>query len=156
MSRIAYQLLLCLGSLLPFVSVITHAVPNEPGLGDRDYRVIVERNPFSLKPPPPPPTTAPPPAAPKDEILLTGITSIGDLYAYFMSKPPQNKPPEFYRLGIGDKKDGFEVLEIDPAAKSVRVRNAGVETVMTFASHGVKPPATPATPVPGAPGAAGA
>jgi hypothetical protein len=91
--------------------------------------------------------------------MLTGITSIGDVYAYFESKPSaqsKDKQPEMYKLGVGDKKDGFEVLEIDPAAKSVRVRNAGVETVMTFASHGVKPPAAPATPAPGAPGAFGA
>ena len=117
---------------------------------DRNYRVIIDRNPFGLKPPPPPPTNAPPAVEKKDEILLTGITSIGRVQAYFMTKAPQGKNPEYYALNVGEKKDGLEILEIDPTSKSVRVRNAGVESVMTFASNGVKPPAAP-TPTPGAP-----
>jgi hypothetical protein len=88
----------------------------------------------------------------KDEVLLTGITSIGRLRAYFMTKAPQGKNPEYYSLGPDEKKDGMEIVEIDPMSKSVRVRNSGIETVMTF---GVKPPATPA-PVPNAPGIVGA
>jgi hypothetical protein len=130
--------------------VTRDAVPEE-----RDYRVIVERNPFGLKPPPPPPTNAPPPAPPKDEILLTGITSIGSLRAYFMSKAPQGKQPDFYSLGVDERRDGLEVLGIDLANKSVRVRTGGAESVMTFASNGVKPPATPAGPPPGTPGTPG-
>ena len=55
---------------------------------------------------------------PKDEILLTGITSIGTLHAYFMSKPPQGKQPDFYSLGVDEKRDGLEVLGIDLANKS--------------------------------------
>jgi hypothetical protein len=122
---------------------------NEPEAQDRNYRVIIDRNPFGLKPPPPPPTNAPPPAASKDEILLTGITSIGGNKAWFMTKPPQGKNPEYYVLGVDEKKDALEVVAIDLASKSVRVRNAGVEKVMTFASNGVKAPEAAGTPATG-------
>ena len=40
-----------------------YAITDVPGADERNYRVIVERNPFGLKPPPPPPTNAPPPVA---------------------------------------------------------------------------------------------
>lgn len=132
---------------------------------DRNYRVIIDRNPFGLKPPPPPVTNAPVVTPPKDEILLTGITSIGGLRAYFMTKPPQGKTPEYYSLGPDESKNGLDVIDIDTKNKSVRVRNAGVETLMTFDNSGVKPPPTPSGPavaattatgagVPGLPGAA--
>jgi hypothetical protein len=129
----------------------TQAVVNETAAPDRNYRVIVERNPFGLKPPPPPPTNAPPPVAPKDEILLTGITSLGTPRAYFMTKAPQGKSPEYYSLGPDEKKSGLEVVEINPKEGSVRVRNGGIEKLMTFASDGVKAPSAPAA-APGTPG----
>src|ERR1051326_372847 len=120
-------------------------ITDEATSDDRNYRVIVERNPFSIKPPPPPPTNTPVADKPKDEILLTGITSIGLLRAYFQTQPkpaqggkPGEKTTEYYCLGVDDKKDGLEVLSIDPVTKSVRVRNSGVESTMTFASNGVK------------------
>lgn len=115
----------------------------------RDYRVIVERNPFGLKPPPAPVTNAPAPPPPKDEVLLTGITSFGGLRAYFETKPPQGKNPERYSLGLDEKKNGLEILGIDPMNKNVRVRQGGVEAVMTFAANGVKAPSAPATAPPG-------
>src|SRR5213594_2931161 len=41
------------------------------------YQVIVERNPFGLKPPPPPPDPTPPaPVTPPSKVLLTGFTSV--------------------------------------------------------------------------------
>jgi hypothetical protein len=138
--------------VIGWLALPTGAVTNDADSQDRNYRVIIDRNPFGLKPPPPPVTNAPPPVAQKDEILLTGITSLGQVRAYFMTKAPQGKNPEYYSLGVDEKKDGLEILEIDPASKSVRVRNAGLETVMNFSSNGVKPPAGP-TAAPGAPGA---
>jgi hypothetical protein len=145
--------LLVVGILL--LATRVHGIAIDPNGSDRDYKVIVERNPFGLKPPPPPPTNNVAPVAPKDEILLTGITSIGMPKAYFMTvtKAPQ-KQPEFYSLGVDEQKNGLEVIDINPSAKSVRVRNGGIESVMTFASNGVKPPATPAGPAPGLPGVA--
>jgi hypothetical protein len=154
MMRTEHRVLLVAGSVLLLLAGTLHGVTNnEPGAVDRNYRVIAERNPFGLKPPPPPPTNTPAATQPKDEILLTGIVGIGTPRAYFMTKALAAKQPEFYSLGIDEKKNGLEVLEIDPSGKSVRVRNAGLETVMTFAANGVKAPATPAAGTPGGPGA---
>jgi hypothetical protein len=133
-------------------TAISGSVASDDSGDERNYRVIVDRNPFGLKPIPPPPTNAPPVEKSKDEILLTGITSIGGLRAYFMTKAPAGKNPEYYSLGVDEKKDALEVMAIDLTEKSVRVRNAGVESIMTFAANGVKTPATPNA-TPGAPGA---
>jgi hypothetical protein len=152
MKSIRFRVVTLLSSLL-LMAAPTYAVTNPSGIADRNYQVIVERNPFGIKPPPPPappPTNAP---ANKDEILLTGITSIGSPRAYFMTKAPQAKQPEYFDLGIDQAQHGVEVIEIDPTAKSVKVKQGGVESVMTFAANGVKPPATPAAGTPGAPGA---
>ncbi|MFO1502179.1 MAG: hypothetical protein U1G07_28030, partial [Verrucomicrobiota bacterium] len=62
-------ILLGLGTL-----VTVSAVVNTPDPQERNYRVIIDRNPFGLKPPPPPPTNPPTLTQPKDEVLLTGIT----------------------------------------------------------------------------------
>jgi hypothetical protein len=113
---------------------------NGPGLQERNYRVIIERNPFGLRPLPLLPTKVTPPVQPRDEILLTGITSIGKLRAYFMSKPLPGHTPEYYSLGVGERKDDLEVLAIEPQDKAVRVRNAGIDVTMTFLENGVKPP----------------
>lgn len=135
------------------------AVTSQPNPEERNYRVIIDRNPFGLKPPPPPPTNPPPVVTqPKEELFITGITSFGIPRAHFMTTvtkpPPVGKVPQYYSLGVDEKMDELEVLDIDVHARSVRVRNAGVETVMTFESNGIKPAAVPATPLPGA--AAGA
>jgi hypothetical protein len=119
---------LVLGSLL--LATTVEGVSNDPVSQERNYQVIIDRNPFGLKPAPPPPTNTPPVVTqPKDEILLTGIASIGSVRAYFMTKAPQGKEPDYYSLGVDEKKDDLEV---------------------TFASHGPKPPATPSAPAPGA------
>jgi hypothetical protein len=121
---------------------------------ERDYRVIIDRNAFGLKPPPPPATNAPVVPPPKEDYFLTGISSIGGVKAYFMSKPsPTKKDPEYYSLGVDEKRDDLEVVGIDLKAQSVRVRSGGIESVMTFASHGVKPPASAPSVAPGTPGA---
>lgn len=138
------------------VTPLAFGVTTEPTADERNYRVIIDRNPFGLKPPPPPPTNAPPVVTqPKEDLFITGITSFGVPRAHFMTTvtkpPPVGKVPQYYSLGVDEKMDQLEVLDINVAAKSVRVRNAGVETVMTFESNGIKPAAGPAAaPLPGA------
>ena len=128
----------------------------EHSTSDNPYKTIGERNPFGLKPPPPP-APAPQPVVDqtKNDLKLTGITSFGSLKAYFMASDPKTKTPEYFSLGVDEKKDGIEVLAIDDAAKSVRIRNAGTETLMTFNTHGVAPPTTPLPPMAQAPGIPG-
>ncbi len=130
----------------------THASVETNRGADTDYRTIIDRNPFGLKPPPPPQTNAPPATAPpKNDIKLTGFTVFGQKKAYFMATTAGKQ--EFYTLAAGEGKDGLEVVEIDDTAKSVRVRNGGVETVMTFATHGNAVPNTAPPATPGQPGA---
>lgn len=127
---------------------------------ETSYKTIVDRNPFGLKPPappPPPPVVAPPP---KGDIKLTGITAFGSRKAYFMTTDPKGGKPEYYALGVEEKKDGLEVVSIDELSKSVRIRNGGVETLLTFSTHGVAVPpsaasAAPVSPAPGMPGMPG-
>ena len=132
---------------------------NETIPANNPYDTIAERNPFGLKPPPPP-APAPQPATDqaKTDLKLTGITSFGSVKAYFSATDPKSKTPEYFSLGVDEKKDGIEVLAIDDTAKNVRIRSSGVETLMTFATHGVAPPTTPppAAPSPGVPGVPGA
>ncbi|MBI2948291.1 MAG: hypothetical protein HYY23_11650 [Verrucomicrobia bacterium] len=129
---------------------------NDNSPADHPYKTIAERNPFGLKPPPPPqPVPQPVVEQAKNDLKLTGITSFGSLKAYFMATDPKSKAPEFFSLGVEEKKDGIEVVAIDDAAKSVRIRTAGTETLMTFATHGVAPPTTPPAPIAATPGAPG-
>lgn len=138
--------------LIVFAGAETPA--NESNPTESPYKTIVERNPFGLKPPPPPaPAPQPPAEQTKTDIKLTGITWFGSPKAYFMATTSKDKATEYFSLGLDEKKDGIEVLAIEEGAKSVRIRNAGVETLMTFATHGVAPPAGPtAPPPPGMPG----
>ena len=122
------------------------------------YKTIVDRNPFGLKDPPPVVVQAPvvePPAPPPVEILLTGIaTIVPPKRAFLMAKDPNKKDP-YYSLSEGQGKDGIEVLQIDEKAKTVKIRQAGKETVLTFAANGRKSDATAPGPIPGQPGVPG-
>lgn len=120
---------------------------------ERAYLTIVDRNPFGLRPPP-----APPPPEEKVEppvetdIKLTGISSFGVKRAYFMITAIKDKSTEYYMLGEDEKMDELEVLEINDLSRSVRIRKAGVETLMTFASHGIAAPSGGAKASPKVPG----
>jgi hypothetical protein len=136
----------------------TWALTGENVSRETSYKTIAERNPFGLKPPPPPVATPVPPPPPKGDIKLTGITAYGGRKAYFMvTEPPKGgkAEPIYYGLGVDEKKDGLEVIEIDEVSKSVKIRNGGIETVLTFASHGIAPPASPAAPTIPVPGMLG-
>ena len=108
---------------------------NEASQVGRQYHTIVERNPFGLRQlsliAAEPPNASPP----RDPIVLTGITSIGNPRAYFMTQAAAVKSVEYYSLGIGEKQDVLEVLGIDVAAKAVRVRNAGTEYTILLGSR---------------------
>jgi hypothetical protein len=142
---------------------------------DNPYQVIIDRNPFGLKPiplPPPPPDNTPPPP-PALEIKLTGITTLlGPPRVFLEFTDPQSKktdrPPP---LGEGDPyKDGISIVSIDAENGRVKIRNGDVERTLDFDKDGLKPggavaaagapvphPGLPGLsavpPVPGAPGA---
>jgi hypothetical protein len=136
------------------------AVPRVRAIGENDnpYQIIWERNPFQLKPVPvaPPPETKPP--EPPSNITLTGITSyFGPLQAYMVVKGADGKEvPKTFREG--EKIDAIEVISIDKLDGAVRVRNAGVESVLKFDTKkipvGAAPAPVAAVPPPALPGAA--
>jgi hypothetical protein len=123
------------------------------------YQPIIDRNPFGLKPPPPPPTNnvAPPPVEkPKTEIFMTGIVSIG--YPkwpkkVFLKTQEANKKDaiKFYELAEGMENDGIRVLSIDEVNRKVRIKTDTGETLLSFQTHGIAPPAGGAA-MPGQPG----
>src|ERR1051325_336032 len=131
MNRRILTLKLIVISLL--ISSAGRAIPTDGG--SSPYAVIIERNPFDLKPPPPPPPTEPP-KAPPSNLELTGITTIfGKPEALFNVKE-QNGKSSAKKLAVGDPPDdGIELLSINEADGEVRVRNRGVESTLSFKTN---------------------
>lgn len=119
-----------------------------------DYSVILERNPFSLKPPPP----APPPPPPVETVIptnykLSGITALfNPPRAMFVNQIPGKPSPEYLSLSEGQRQGTLEVLPdgINVKAGTVRVKISGEERTMSFEKDGLKAAAGP--PVMTAPG----
>ena len=103
---------------------------------DNPYQSIIDRNAFNLNPPPPPETNAPP--APPNKILLTGVMSIGETTKAMLeiTEPGPGKLPHKPILAAGQKEHGVEVLDIDAEKGSVKVKNGGIEVVLTFEKDG--------------------
>lgn len=116
------------------------AVTSNTGSGS--YAIIVERNPFGLKPPvievPPPP---PPP--PPTNLELTGITTLFGKKQVFFNVKEQKGTTSAKVLTFGEVIDGIEVLAINETEGEVRMRNRGIETLLTFAKNAAKIPSGP-------------
>ncbi|MBI3879141.1 MAG: hypothetical protein HY301_03640 [Verrucomicrobia bacterium] len=127
------------------------AVPSAFAIAtENPYQVIWERNPFQLKPPVVAPLETNAPPAPPSNIELTGITTYtGEKQVFLVLKDPQGKASH-KTFTEGQRQDAVEVLSIDVKAGAVRLRNAGVETVLTFEKGGAAIPKG-AAPVPMAP-----
>lgn len=115
------------------------------------YQVIVERNPFGLKPiPPPVAETNQITATPPVKVVLTGITSMFGpnskrVFLEMTEQQPAGKaaaPPIRAMLGEGDREGDIEVVSIDIDRSIVKIRNSGAESELTF--EVAKP--TPSTP----------
>ena len=119
-----------------------------------DYKVILERNPFGLKPPPPP---ASPPATPETpetptKYKLSGITALfNPPRAMFVNEGIPGKP-EYLSLSEGQRQGSLEVLlgGINLTNGAVRVKISGEERTLSFDKDGLKPAVGP--PVMTAPG----
>lgn len=116
------------------------------------YLGIAERNAFGIRPPPPPP---PEPKAieipkPPANVTLTGFSEFDDgKTVYLMFAVIGAKSPEYTSLHEGDAHNGVEILQIDLASETVRIRQNGTESVLDYKSNGNKVAGTPG--VPGAP-----
>ena len=120
-----------------------------------DYQVILERNPFGLKPPPAAPAPPPPAAEPAKPTnwKLSGLTALfKPPRAMFVNQVPGKPTPEYLSVPQGERQGAIEVLPdgIDIAAGTVRVKINGEERTMSFKDDGLKGPAGP--PVPTLPG----
>lgn len=118
-----------------------------------DYKVILDRNPFGLKPTPlpqPPQTNAPPETPTK--FKLSGLTALfKPPRAMFVNEGVPGKP-EYISLPEGQGGGGILVLSngINFAAGTVRVIIAGEERTLSFEKDGVKPAVgSPLMPAPG-------
>jgi len=125
------------------------------------YQSIVERNPFGLRPPPPPPDPTPPaPAVPPAKVVLTGISTLGQTKALLeITEQEPGKPAAVHKpiLMEGERDGSIEVVSIDLEKSIVRIRNAGMETNVTFETPKLTPgPAAPAAGFPPPPLNAGA
>src|ERR1043166_7940259 len=112
------------------------------------YDVIVDRNPFALKPPPPPldPNATPVvPPAPPATVELTGITSIlSSKRALFEIIPGPGKQMIKPILAEGERVESVEVVSIDVEKNEVTIKNGTIVTNLTFKVA----KATPSGPLP--------
>ncbi|HEY0548278.1 MAG TPA: hypothetical protein VGF13_01680 [Verrucomicrobiae bacterium] len=130
-------------------------------LKDNPYQVIIDRNPFGLKPipPPPPPADNTPPPPPALEIKLTGLTTLlGAPRVFLELTDPQSKkvdrPPP---LAEGESfKDSISIVAIDTENGRVKIKKGDAETTLDFDKDGLKPggavAAAAPVPHPGLPG----
>jgi hypothetical protein len=118
--------------------------------GSGAYAIIVRRNPFELKPPVVEPSPQPVAQSPSS-LELTGICTIFEKKRALFNVKEQKGPPSSKMLTVGEVIDGIEVLSIDETEGEVRVRNRGIETLLTFAKNGAKIPSEPPPPITPAP-----
>jgi hypothetical protein len=140
---------------------------------DNPYQVIIDRNPFGLRPIPPPPvlpSNEPPPPPPLG-IAMTGITTLlGPPKVFLEFTDQQTKKVERPSAMVeGDTYEAITVVSIDPENNRVKVKNGDAESWLDFEKNGVKAagagapapvphpgfpgakPATASVPVPGVP-----
>lgn len=148
------------GSILTLGLLLGLPVPRQAGAvtadaGSNPFKVIVDRNPFGLKPPPPPPApleTNPPPA----KFKLLGTANVFGTKKVILQSADPPKPGQQpgqgqdlpFTLAEGEGEHGVEVVAIDELGGSVKINNHGVAMTLTLEKDGVKLAAGPALGVP--------
>ncbi len=127
---------------------------------ENPYQIIIDRNPFGLRPipPPPPPANNEPPPPPPLGVNLTGITTLlGPAKVFLEFTDPQTKkverPPALLE---GDTFKAITVVSIDAENNRVQIKNGDSESWLDFEKNGVKAAgggAPAPVPHPGFPGA---
>ena len=117
------------------------------------YQIIVDRNPFGLRPLPPPLSAAGPPEPPPKppaSFKLVGITSIQSPKKALIKKtetgPGANPNGKYFRIEEGGRDGDIDVLEIDAKNGSVKIAYAGNNSVLKFEKENVKAAGTPGGP----------
>ena len=105
------------------------------------YQTIVDRNSFGLNPPPKPPDPSEIAPVPPANVKLTGFATInGQKKAYFTipGKAP-NEAQQYVGLAEGERDGVLEIVSIADSEGEVRIRNSGVEMVLSLKNNGFKP-----------------
>ena len=133
-----------LGTLIALF-VVGFGLTASAELKDNPYQVIIDRNPFGLRPIPPPPVAVVetnPPAPPPPDIKLTGITTLlGEPRVMLQVENKQSKKAVFPTMSEGDidTELGITIVKIDTENMKVRIKNGDAETTLDFKNNGVKP-----------------
>src|SRR5437870_6189310 len=112
MNRTERHLALAVGGIL--LTAAVQADVTEPAANP--YQVIIERNPFGLKPPPPIVNKDPTNVVIPVNVKFTGITSKStNKVAWFVipAQPGKNPNPQLLRIPEHEKQGDIEVLEIN-------------------------------------------
>lgn len=128
-----------------------------------NYRSIIDRNPFGLKPilpPPEKPEVVDTKPAEKSEFYLTGITTHPRYpkKAYLVNKDQSKKDfaEKYYTLTVGDRQGDVTLNEIDEKGRRVKITYQGKETWLDFKSNKAPDSAPPMQAMaPGMPGQPG-
>ena len=152
-----------IGTVFGAVALAGFTLAGHAEIKENPYQIIIDRNPFGLRPIPPPVETKkeePVPPAPLPDIKLTGITDLlGQPQVMLQVENKQAKSPaekfSFPTLAQGETEGGITVLAIDMNNMTARIKNGENEATLDFKKDGVKPGAgavaSAAVPHPGAP-----
>ena len=151
--------LMVLGSVA-LIPTLSAAIPEK-------YQTIIDRNAFGLNPPQPQPENVVS-NTPPVTVKVSGFVKRGDeTRAYFVIPGKDAKDTQYLTLGEGEKEGIVEVLKISNEEGEVRIKNSGIDQVLSLDKNGMNPmklapgvtpaPTTPMPmPVPGmAPGQPG-
>ncbi len=151
-SRVAWRgfLAISLSAIFP-TPAWPDTQPPAAGLTRDALQSIVDRNPFALKPVPPPQVIETPKPETKLNIHLTGIVRSRKGKTVHLvvlpeakgANPPAGASPTYLSIEEGGRENGIEVLEINNKSDEVKILNAGIETLLTFKTHGMKSTAPP-------------
>ena len=142
MNWIARPLAVALGGIL--LDAVGRADVTEPAANP--YQVILDRNPFGLKPPPPQALIGPPTNAMQAaNVKLTGITSDSTGKKVWLMIPGQpGKNAQYFSIPEHEKQGDIEVVEINDKENSVKILNAGAQAELNFKDNGLPTPTAPA------------
>jgi hypothetical protein len=127
-----------LGLILTNLQPLSSWAENTPN----PYQAIIDRNPFNLRPPPPAPEpVVAAPVIPAAKVTLTGLTSLfgrtprAVLEIIEQEPGKAATPPRKPILKEGERDGAIEVVSIDMENNTVRIRNSGIETNITFVAQ---------------------
>jgi hypothetical protein len=113
--------------------------------GTATFRAITERNLFALTPAPPGIVSSEALPQPAADLLLTGLIDLEPVRSALFRLTEPGRPPLYFAVTEGGQNDWLEMLAVDVTHGTVRVRlkrpvvrirQVGVEVVMSFRMHG--------------------